>query len=85
MTDRPDDHEHRYPEGSSPEGTVVFCLDCAAWQVSTGAGLREPTAQERVTVVARMMEDVAYAQALQIIHGREEGLARLRRLRGYDQ
>jgi hypothetical protein len=83
-----DDHEHDFGDArAAPIGSARLCTvaDCVQWGVRHKYRVRweDPTANELVSLTARMMEDIAIAQAMQIIHGPERGLARARYLRGY--
>lgn len=77
-------HEHEF-DGPPKRGHVGMCVDrnCTAIRVGTGKRWREPTATELVTITARMMEDMAVAQAMTIIHGHERGMKRAREVLGY--
>lgn len=77
-------HEHEF-DGKPTEGLVRMCVDrnCTALRVGTGRKWRELTGTELVSVTARMMEDIAVAQAMTIIHGRERGMKRAREVLGY--
>jgi hypothetical protein len=56
--------------------------DCTEWAVSTGKRWRDPTADERVAIVERMMYEVSVAQAMVIVHGQAEGMRRARMMLG---
>lgn len=77
-------HEHEF-EGSPEKGRVGMCIDrnCTAVRVGTGRKWREPTGSEQLSITARMMEDIAIADAMIIIHGKERGMKRAREVLGY--
>lgn len=83
-----DDHDHDFGDArTAPIGSARMCKvgDCTQWGVRHKGRVRweDPTPDEQVSLVARMMEDIALAQAMQMIHGRERGLGRVREIRGY--
>jgi hypothetical protein len=60
------------------------CTELRVGERRNGARVwRPPTGDETLSITARMMEDIAVAQAMQIIHGRKRGLERARYLLGY--
>ncbi len=85
-------HEHEWDRDPEP-GLIGWCRvkGCQEMRVGTPRNRgprggpkrsvwRELTASEMVSLVGLMMEDLAYVQALQMIHGKERGLARYRYL-----
>jgi hypothetical protein len=78
-------HEHEF--GAARFREVAMCRaddDCTELRIGTRrGGLRTLTADEYVSVLCRMMQDVAVAQAMTIIHGPERGMARAREVLGY--
>lgn len=84
------EHEHDWGDArTAPIGTARPCRvgDCTKWGVRHRRKVRweEPTVEELIGLTAHMMEAVAIAQAMQIIHGSERGLARAREALGYDR
>ena len=83
------EHEHDFglDPRQAPIGTARMCRapDCTHWGVRHRGRVRweDPTADESIRLTAHMMRDIAIAQAMQIIHGRERGLARAREMLGY--
>lgn len=90
MSDQADEayhHEHRFKLQGGP-GTIVWCEHerCVEMRVVTFGKyrtLRRLNADELVTVTAHMMEAIGIGRAMQVIHGRERGLARARAVLGY--
>lgn len=81
-------HQHAYGPPAE-RGSVRHCIagdGCVHLNVvdrRTGQW-RDLTVDEQINVTAQMMEDICIAQAMQIVHGPERGLARARQLLGYD-
>lgn len=78
------DHEHDF--GQPRYRWIAMCAyhDCTELRVGTRNGRhRTLTSDELIAVTAKMMQDVAVAQAMRIIHGPERGLARAREVLGY--
>jgi hypothetical protein len=79
-------HDFGRPTGA---GHVQMCLGdpaCVEWRVADHLWphpWRPLTGTEKVAVTARMMEDIAIAQAMTIIHGPTGGMRRAREALGY--
>jgi photosystem II stability/assembly factor-like uncharacterized protein len=58
-------------------------LSAADWRVWTGRRWRPLTGEELLAVTAHMMEAIAIGEAMQIVHGRDRGVARAREVLGY--
>lgn len=77
-------HTHSFP--STKPRNIVFCQESTCTEVRVGlkkGKLRELTPQEKLSLLAIQMEDLAIAQAMQIIHGKERGLQIARNRLGY--
>lgn len=84
------EHEHDFGDArQAPIGSVRPCRvgDCTEWAVRRPRLVRWDalTPSERLDLMAIQMEDIAIAQAMQIIHGQERGLRRARQVLGYDR
>jgi hypothetical protein len=77
-------HEHVFAVPRYRVVTMCSVEGCTEMRVGTRRGrLRSLTPDEVVSVIARMMEDIAVAEAMTVIHGRERGIARAREVLGY--
>jgi hypothetical protein len=78
------EHEHRFPAAKFKVAVMCRVSDCTEWRIGTKrGGLRELTPDELITLAARMMEEIAITEAMQIIHGKERGLQRAREVLGH--
>jgi hypothetical protein len=64
------EHEHEF-NGPPKRGRIEMCVGyrCTAQRIGTGRRWRDLTAAERTKVTIFMMEQLAVADALRIIHG----------------
>lgn len=72
--------------GEPRPGVVQMCRadDCTALRIGTRRGRwRELTFDEQSAVTAHMMQAIAIADAMVIIHGPERGMRRAREVLGY--
>lgn len=77
-------HEHVF--GPAKFQHLVWCqvAGCPEVMVGTKRGrLRPLTVDERISLIARMMEDIAVEQAMALIHGPERGHQRALEVLGY--
>jgi hypothetical protein len=58
---------------------------CTQWAVAWRKKWRPPRAAESVSLLARVIEDLAIYDAMRIMHGPEKGARWARRVRGYDR
>jgi hypothetical protein len=76
-------HDHDFgPVARRLTAQMCRAPDCTEWAVSTGKRWRDPTTDERVTIVERMMYEVSVAEAMVIVHGQAEGMRRARMMLG---
>lgn len=80
--------EHEHDFGDPAPGSVVYCVvnGCVEMRVrprDKRRKLRPLKPSEQIQVMAIQMEDIAIAQAMTIIHGRERGIRRAREALGY--
>lgn len=76
------EHEHEF-DGPPDRGALRMCVDrhCTEWRVGTGTAWRELTSNEHTSLTLLQWEDLIMVEAMQVIHGKERGLARYRYLR----
>lgn len=77
-------HEHQFGEPKFRVVQMCAVEGCVEMRIGTKRGrFRDLTTDERIAVTARQIEDIALVQAMQIIHGPDYGLQRVREIRGY--
>lgn len=77
-------HEHVF--GRAAFRHLAWCqvAGCTEVMVGTKRGrLRPLTVDERISLIARMVEDIAVEQAMTLIHGPERGHQRALEVLGY--
>lgn len=83
------EHEHDFGDARKvPIGTARPCRvgSCAEWGVRHRGRViwEKPTVEELIGLTAHMMEAIAIAEAMVIIHGQDRGMRRAREVLGYD-
>jgi hypothetical protein len=83
----PGDLMHLHDFGTADVGVVRMCAvdGCAVLHAHTAEGWVPLTATQQSEATMIMWEDLIMVKAMQLIHGKERGLAHYREMAGYDQ